>query len=90
MLTRRRFVEYSALSSAMLAYRPLLWGQQAPARSPRLAILGSVYRYQSNMQTLVDRFMTANGTCLTCKWSPSMWISWSAKPMRRLRPTSLQ
>jgi hypothetical protein len=58
MLTRRRFVEYSALSSAMLAYRPLLWGQQAPAqRLLRLAILGSVYRHQSNMQTLADRFL---------------------------------
>ena len=58
MLTRRRFVEYSALSSAMLAYRPLLWGRQAPAQRPlRLAILGSVYRYQSNMQTLADRFL---------------------------------
>jgi len=58
MLTRRRFVEYSALSTAMLAYRPLLWGQQAPAQRPlRLAILGSVYRHQSNMQTLADRFL---------------------------------
>jgi hypothetical protein len=62
MLTRRRFVEYSALSSmlssAMLAYRPLLWGQQVPAqRLLRLAILGSVYRHQSNMQTLADRFL---------------------------------
>ena len=57
MLTRRRFVEYSALSSAMLAYRPLLWGQQAPGRPLRLAILGSVYRHQSNMQTLADRFL---------------------------------
>ena len=52
MLTRRRFVEYSALSSmlssAMLAYRPLFWGQPAPAERPlRLAILGSVYRHQS-------------------------------------------
>jgi len=58
MLTRRRFVEYSALSSAMLAYRPLSWGQQAPAQRPlRLAILGSVYRHGSNMQTLADRFL---------------------------------
>jgi hypothetical protein len=58
MLTRRRFVEYSTLSSAMLAYRPLLWGQQASAQRPlRLAILGSVYRPQSNMQTLADRFL---------------------------------
>ena len=58
MLTRRRFVEYSAFSSAMLAYRPIFWGQQAPAQRPlRLAILGSVYRHQSNMQTLADRFL---------------------------------
>ena len=58
MLTRRRFVKYSALSSAMLAYRPLFWGQQAPAQRPlRLAILGSVYRQQSQMQTLADRFL---------------------------------
>jgi hypothetical protein len=58
MLTRRRFVEYSALSTAMLAYRPLLWGQPAPAQRPlRLAILGTVYRHQSQMQTLADRFL---------------------------------
>jgi hypothetical protein len=59
MLTRRRFVEYSALSSAMLAYPPLLrsgWAQ-TPGRPLRLAILGSVYGYQSNMQTLADRFL---------------------------------
>src|ERR1700722_16482257 len=57
MLTRRRFVEYSALSSAMLAYRPLLWGQAPTQRPLRLAILGSVYRQQSQMQTLADRFL---------------------------------
>jgi hypothetical protein len=57
MLTRRRFVGYSALSSAVLAYRPLLWGQAAAQRPLRLAILGSVYRHQSNMQTLGDRFL---------------------------------
>jgi hypothetical protein len=60
MLSRRRFVGYSALSSAMLAYRPLLangWGQ-TPAQKPlRLAILGSVYRHQSQMQMLADRFL---------------------------------
>jgi hypothetical protein len=59
MLTRRRFVEYSALSSAMLAYRPLLcsgWAQTRE-RPLRLAILGSVYRHQSNMQSLADRFL---------------------------------
>jgi hypothetical protein len=57
MLTRRRFVEYSALSTAMLACRPLLGDQQAPVRPLRLAILGSVYRRQSQMQTLADRFL---------------------------------
>jgi hypothetical protein len=60
MLTRRRFVGYSALSSAMLAYRPLLqngWAQTPGERPLRLAILGSVYRYQSNMQTIADRFL---------------------------------
>src|ERR1700760_23332 len=59
MLTRRRFVEYSALSSVMLAYRPLLHGgwAQTPEHPVRLAILGSVYRHQSNMQTLADRFL---------------------------------
>ena len=60
MLTRRRFVGYSALSSAMLAYRPLLnkgWAQTPGQRPLRLAILGSVYGYQSNMQTLADRFL---------------------------------
>jgi hypothetical protein len=43
----------------MLAYRPLLcsgWAQP-PARPLRLAILGSVYRHQSQMQTLADRFL---------------------------------
>src|SRR5580704_4946301 len=58
MLTRRRFVEYSAFSSAMLAYRPIFWGQRGAAPRPlRLAVLGSVYRPQSNMQTLADRFL---------------------------------
>jgi hypothetical protein len=58
MLTRRRFVEYSALSSAMLACRPLSGWAQTPAKRPlRLAILGSVYRHQSQMQTLADRFL---------------------------------
>src|SRR3984885_6726722 len=42
----------------MLAYRPLFWGQQTPPQRPlRLAILGSVYRHQSQMQTLADRFL---------------------------------
>src|ERR1700677_1653450 len=63
MLSRSRFVGYSALSSAMLAYRPLLsngWGQ-TPAQKPlRLAILGSVYRHQSQMQVLGDRFLVGS------------------------------
>ena len=60
MLTRRRFVEYSGLSSAMLAYRPLLrsgWAQTSGQRPLRLAILGSAFRHQSNMQTIEDRFL---------------------------------
>jgi hypothetical protein len=60
MLSRRRFVGYSALYSAMLAYRPLLlngWGQTPAQRPLRLAILGSVYRHQSQMQVLADRFL---------------------------------
>jgi hypothetical protein len=49
---------HEGASTEMLAYRPLLWGQQAPAERPlRLAILGGVYRHQSNMQTLADRFL---------------------------------
>jgi hypothetical protein len=59
MLSRRRFVEYSTLSSAMLVSRPLLrsgWAQTLE-RPLRLSILGSVYRHQSSMQTLADRFL---------------------------------
>src|SRR6201999_706838 len=60
MLTRRRFVGYSALSSAALVCRPLLqsgWAEAAPAGPLRVAILGSTYRYQSQMQMLADRFL---------------------------------
>jgi hypothetical protein len=61
MLTRRRFVGYSALSSSMLAYPSLLrsaFGQTPSAQRPiRLAILGSTYRRGSNMQTIADRFL---------------------------------
>ena len=63
MLTRRRFVGYSALSSAMLAcpswLRPV-FGQTssgAPQRRLRLAILGSTYHVGSNLQTIGDRFL---------------------------------
>lgn len=60
MLTRRRFVGYSALSSAMLAYPSLLrsgFGQTPEGRPLRLAVLGSDYRLGSDLQTLADRFM---------------------------------
>jgi len=60
MLTRRRFVRYSALSSALLANGPLLcstFGQMPTKRPLRLAILGSVYRLGSALQTIADRFM---------------------------------
>ncbi len=63
MLTRRRFVGYSALSSAMLACPSWLrsaFGQTSAGtaeRPLRLAILGSVYRLGSNLQTIGDRFL---------------------------------
>jgi hypothetical protein len=63
MLTRRRFVGYSALSSAMLACPS--WLRSAFGQTPtgtgqrplRLAILGSVYHLGSNLQTIGDRFL---------------------------------
>ena len=63
MLTRRRFVGYSALSSAMLAcpsWVRSVFGQTssgAAQRPLRLAILGSVYHLGSNLQTIGDRFL---------------------------------
>lgn len=63
MLSRRRFLGYSALSSALLASRPLLrsgFGQipAGSAEAPlRLAILGSVYHVGSNLQSIADRFL---------------------------------
>jgi hypothetical protein len=63
MLTRRRFVGYSALSSAMLACPSWLrssFGQTSSGtaqRPLRLAILGSVYHLGSNLQTIGDRFL---------------------------------
>jgi hypothetical protein len=61
MLTRRRFIRHSALASATLASRSLL-GSAAQtlagtARPLRLAILGSVYRCGSELQTIADRFL---------------------------------
>lgn len=58
MLSRRRFVGYSALSSAMMAYPRLLRAEGAPADGPiRLAILGSTYTQGSRLQTIADRFL---------------------------------
>jgi len=61
MLTRRRFVSYSALSSSMLACPPLVrsaFSQPSSTQRPlRLAILGSTYRRGSNLQTIADRFL---------------------------------
>jgi hypothetical protein len=62
MLTRRRFVGYTALSSAVAACPPLLRRGFAQAERPgehllRVAIMGSVYRHGSKMQTLADRFL---------------------------------
>jgi len=60
MLTRRRFVGYSALSSAMLAYPGLVragLGQTSSSKPLRLAVIGSVYERLSAMQTIADRFL---------------------------------
>lgn len=59
MFSRRRFVGYSALSSSLLAYPPLIHSafpqdKQGPVR---LAILGSTYSLGSNLQTIADRFL---------------------------------
>lgn len=63
MLTRRRFVGYSAMASAVLASHPLLdsvFGQHPAgisSRRLRLAILGSKYTLGSDMQNLADHFL---------------------------------
>jgi hypothetical protein len=61
MLTRRRFVGYSGLSSSMLAVPPFVrsaFGQTSSTQRPlRLAILGSTYRLGSNLQGIADRFL---------------------------------
>ena len=61
MLTRRRFLGYSALSSAALAGRPLLrnaFGQAVNAKPPlRLCIIGSRYTLGSDLQSIADRFL---------------------------------
>jgi hypothetical protein len=59
MITRRRFVGYSALGSSMLAYPPLVRAAfaQDAQRPIRLAVLGSTYTLGSNLQTIADRFL---------------------------------
>jgi len=63
MLTRRRFLGFSAFSAALLASRPLqrLGFAQTPTGSSeaplRIAIIGSVYHLGSNLQSIADRFL---------------------------------
>ena len=63
MFTRRRFLGYTALTPAMLAYRPLLgsaMGQISRDSSHppvRLAVIGNTYQYGSSLQTIADRFL---------------------------------
>ena len=63
MLTRRRFAGYSALASAWIAAPPMLRGSLGEAgagaqdRPLRLAVLGTVYRRGSALQTIADRFL---------------------------------
>lgn len=71
MLTRRRFLGYSALAPALLRY--LSPRRSSAAEMPdgsdslllRLAVIGTEYRYGSQLQTIVDRFLIGypeNGT----------------------------
>jgi hypothetical protein len=61
MLTRRRFLNSSALAPAVMGCRRLLpsaAAQTAAAPNPlRLAVIGSSYHYGSELQTLADRFL---------------------------------
>ena len=61
MITRRRFLEHSALAPATLACRSLSLSAaegSADSRAPvHLAIIGSTYHYGSELQTLADRFL---------------------------------
>ena len=60
MLNRRRFLEYSALSSATFACPRLFrsaFGQLPGTRPLRLAVLGSEYRLGSHLQDIADRFL---------------------------------
>ncbi|HWB31781.1 MAG TPA: hypothetical protein VG714_01280 [Acidobacteriaceae bacterium] len=63
MLTRRRFLGYSALTPALMAYRPLLGSAMAqPPRDPsrpviRLAVLGNEFTLGSLLQSITDHFL---------------------------------
>ena len=63
MLTRRRFLGYTALTPAMFSCYPLFKTGAAQARSEstelplRLAVIGSTYHLGSYMQTIADRFL---------------------------------
>jgi len=63
MLTRRRFLGYSALTPAIMAYRPLLGsaGAQTVRDSSRpvirLVVLGNTFHLGSSLQTITDRFL---------------------------------
>ncbi|MEG9438370.1 hypothetical protein JAO29_19660 [Edaphobacter sp. HDX4] len=62
MLTRRRFLGNSALTSSMLAVpewaRSAFSQERLASSNPiRLAVLGSTYRLGSHLQTITDRFL---------------------------------
>jgi hypothetical protein len=62
MLTRRRFLGNSALTSSMLVVpewaRSAFSQQRLASSNPiRLAVLGSTYRLGSHLQTITDRFL---------------------------------
>ena len=60
MLTRRRFLNSSALGPALLGYRRMLpsAAAQTSSHNPvRLAVIGSTYHYGSDLQTIADRFL---------------------------------
>lgn len=59
MISRRRFLGYSAAASAVLGERllPAAQSSAGPSRPVRLAIIGSSYHYGSELQTFADRFL---------------------------------
>ena len=63
MLTRRRFLGYSALTPALMAYRPLLGSAMAqPPHDPsrpvvRLAVIGNEFTLDSMLQSITDHFL---------------------------------